>query len=112
MIKISVVVPIYNVEKYLAQCLDSILEQSLKDIEIICINDGSKDSSLEILKNYAQKNARILITDKENTGYGNSLNIGISSAQGEYIAIIEPDDFISKKCLKIYTILQNNMMRM
>ena len=96
MIKISVVVPIYNVEKYLAQCLDSILEQSLKDIEIICINDGSKDSSLEILKNYAQKDARILITDKENTGYGNSLNLGISSAQGEYIAIIEPDDFISK----------------
>ena len=65
-IKVSVVVPVYNVEKYLRQCLDSIVNQTLKEIEIICINDGSKDSSLEILKEFAQKDLRIRIVDTEN----------------------------------------------
>lgn len=94
--KVSVIVPIYNVEKYLEQCLDSILSQTLNDIEVICINDGSPDNSLSILKNYAKKDKRVCIIDKENGGYGAACNCGIKASKGEYIGIVEPDDFISK----------------
>lgn len=92
--KVSVIVPIYNVEKYLRQCLDSIIGQTLIDIEIICINDGSTDSSLGILMEYGKFDSRIRIINKENTGYGNSMNIGLRAAVGEYIGIVESDDFI------------------
>lgn len=92
--KVSVLIPCYNVEKYLYQCLDSVVNQTLKEIEIICINDGSKDSTLSILKEYAQKDSRIVIIDKENSGYGASMNKGLQKATGEYIGIVEPDDFI------------------
>ena len=78
MAKVSVVVPVYNVEKYLTECLDSIINQTLEDIEIICVNDGSTDSSLEILNNYAQKDKRIIVINKANSGYGNTMNIGIN----------------------------------
>lgn len=94
MVKISVIVPIYNVEIYLEECLDSILNQTLRDIEIICVNDGSTDSSLTILKEYAQKDNRIKIIDKKNSGYGHSMNVGIDNAMGKYIGIVEPDDYI------------------
>lgn len=93
--KVSVIVPIYNVEKYLAQCLDSILNQTLSDIEIICINDGSNDSSAEILENYRYKDSRIKAVHKENRGYGSACNRGLSVAQGEFVSIIEADDYIS-----------------
>ena len=93
--KVSIVVPVYNVEKYLVQCMDSIVNQTLKDIEIVCINDGSKDSSLSILQSYAEKDSRIVIVDKENGGYGMGMNIGISKSTGEYIGIVEPDDYVS-----------------
>lgn len=93
-IKVSIIVPIYNSQKYLYQCLDSITKQTLIDIEIICVNDGSCDESIDILKRFQQEDDRITIIDKENTGYGDSMNIGISHACGEYIGIVESDDYI------------------
>ena len=92
--KISVLVPVYNVEKYLRQCLDSIINQTFEDIEIICINDGSLDGSLKILQEYQSQDNRIVIIDKPNSGYGDSMNTGLSKARGEYIGIVESDDFI------------------
>lgn len=94
MAKVSIIVPTYNVENYLRECMDSIVRQTLADIEVICINDGSKDHSLDILKEYAQKDSRIIIVDKENGGYGIGMNIGLERATGEYIGIVEPDDFV------------------
>lgn len=93
MAKISVVVPVYNVEKYLKECIDSIVNQNLKDIEIICVNDGSTDSSLDILNDYAKKDSRIIVINKSNSGYGHTMNMGLNAATGEYIGIIESDDF-------------------
>lgn len=94
MAKVSIIIPTYNVEMYLVECMESVIHQTLKDIEIICINDGSTDGSLEILKSYAQKDDRIVLVDKENGGYGIAMNIGLEKATGEYIGIVEPDDFI------------------
>ncbi len=91
--KISIIVPVYNVEKYLPECLDSIINQSLKDIEIFCINDGSPDNSLGILKNYAEKDSRIKIIDKKNEGVGKARNDGIRAAAGEFIAFMDSDDY-------------------
>ena len=94
MAKVSIVVPIYNVEKYLGECLESLCAQTITDIEIICVNDGSKDNSLNIIKEFANKNSNIKYIDKENEGYGKTVNRGIKEATGEYIAILESDDFI------------------
>ena len=88
-IKVSVIVPVFNVEEYLSTSLDSILNQTLKNIEIICINDGSTDASLDILENYAKKDARIKIISKKNEGQGIALNIGLDNAQGEFIAFVD-----------------------
>ena len=74
--KISVLIPIYNVEKYLAECLESIINQTYSDLEIICINDGSTDNSLSIINKYAKLDDRIVLLDKENSGYGDSMNRG------------------------------------
>ena len=92
--RVSVLVPVYNAEKYLLECLKSLSNQILDDMEIICLNDGSTDSSLEMLKDFAKKEPRLKIVDKPNTGYGDTLNKGIKLASGEYIGIVEPDDFI------------------
>lgn len=94
MAKVSIIVPTYNVEPYLVECMESITHQTLEDIEIICINDGSTDGSLAILKSYAEKDSRIIIVDKENGGYGIGMNIGFGKATGEYLGIVEPDDFV------------------
>lgn len=91
--KVSIVIPCYNVEKYLRQCLDSVVNQTLRDIEIICVNDGSKDSTLSIIQEYASKDDRVKIIDKPNGGYGESMNRGFDMATGEYIGIIESDDY-------------------
>lgn len=95
MCKVSVLVPVYNVEQYLPQCMDSLVSQTLPEIEILCINDGSTDHSLKILQTYAERDKRVRILDKKNTGYGDSMNLGIRSAKGEYIGIVESDDFAS-----------------
>ncbi len=101
--KVSVLVPCYNVEKYLPECLGSIVNQTLRDIEIICINDGSTDSTLDIIKSYAEQDKRIVIIDKPNEGYGKSMNRGLDAATGEYIAIVESDDWASPDMLeKLY----------
>ena len=91
--KVSIVVPCYNVEKYLRECLDSVVNQTLQEIEIICINDGSTDATLSILKEYADRDNRIRVIDKANSGYGCSMNLGFELAQGEYLGIVESDDF-------------------
>lgn len=98
MIKVAVVSSIYNVENYLEECLNSLVNQTLKDIEIILVNDGSRDNSLNIAKNYALKDKRIILIDKPNTGYGDSMNVGIAQAikdGAEYVAFIDPDDYIA-----------------
>lgn len=92
--KVSIIIPTYNVEMYLDQCMESIQRQTLHDIEIICVNDGSGDSSLSILRKYARDDARIVIIDKKNEGYGKAMNDGLDRATGEYIGILEPDDFV------------------
>lgn len=94
-IKVSVIIPVYNTEKYLDSCLESVENQTLKDIEIICINDGSKDNSLEILKNHKSKDNRIKIIDQENSGVSAARNAGIKKAIGEYITFVDSDDLIS-----------------
>lgn len=109
MAKVSIVIPIYNVEKYLRQCLDSVVNQTLKDIEIICVNDGSKDSSLAIIKEYAAKDERVRIIDKSNSGYGHSMNRGFDMATGEYIGIIESDDYADPDMFeKLYKCAKDN----
>ncbi|WP_051195125.1 glycosyltransferase [Pseudobutyrivibrio ruminis] len=92
--KLSILVPIYNVSKYLPECLDSLLAQTVSDMEIICINDGSTDNCKSIIESYVSRDSRFKLIDKENTGYGNSLNMGLAAAQGEYIGIVESDDYI------------------
>lgn len=94
MIKVSVIVPVYNMEKYVGECLDSILSQTLTDIEVIAINDGSKDNSLNILYEYQIRDNRIRIIDKENAGVGAARNDGIRAATGKYIAFVDPDDML------------------
>ncbi len=107
--KISVIVPVYNVENYLAQCIESIINQTLRDIEIICINDGSSDSSKEILEKFQNEDKRIIIINKTNGGYGSSCNAGINLAKGEYISIVESDDFIDKNMFEdLYNFAKEN----
>lgn len=104
MAKVSIIIPTYNVEEYLEECMESVVKQTLSDLEIICVNDGSTDHSLSILQKYAREDERIVIIDKENGGYGMAMNIGIDRASGEYIGIVEPDDFVE---LSMYEDLYN-----
>jgi len=94
--KVSVIIPIYGVEKYLRQCLDSVLAQTLQEIEIILVNDGSPDECPKIIDEYAAKDGRITAIHKPNGGYGSACNVGFARAAGEYAAIVEPDDFINR----------------
>mgnify|MGYP004531587567 CR=1 FL=1 len=97
MSKVSIIVPIYGVENFLRECVDSILNQSIKDIEIILIDDGGKDNCPQIIDEYAQKDNRIIAIHKPNGGYGQTCNVGLERATGEYVAIVEPDDYIDSK---------------
>lgn len=94
--KVSIIVPVYNVEQYLQKCLDSILSQTLSDIEVICVDDGSTDNSLKILYDYQRKDNRIHVVSQENAGPGAARNKGIELSQGEYIGFVDADDFIEK----------------
>ena len=91
--KVSVIIPVYNAEKYLHECLDSIVNQTLKEIEIICVNDGSTDNSLSILEEYRQKDNRITILTQENKGAGAARNAGLNIAKGEYLSFLDSDDY-------------------
>lgn len=99
-VKVSVLVPIYNVEKYLPECLESLQRQTLNEMEFICINDGSTDNSLEIVQRYAAQDPRFRVIDKANSGYGASMNCGLDAARGEYVGIVESDDFASANMFK------------
>ena len=94
MVEISVVVPVYNVEEFLEECLDSIINQTFKDIEIICINDGSTDNSLNILNNYAATDNRFTIISQENSGHAVATNKGINLAKGKYLFLMDSDDIL------------------
>ena len=110
--KISIIIPVYNVENYLSECLDSIISQTLKDIEIICINDGSTDNSLKILQEYKTKDNRITIIDKKNEGSGIARNIGMAGAKGEYIYFADSDDWLADCSVleKIYNAAEKNCL--
>ena len=99
--KISVIIPVYNVEQYLEKCLDSILNQTYKNIEIILVNDGSIDKSGLICDEYSRKYNNIKVFHKENGGVSSARNLGITVAKGEYITFADPDDFLNKDMYKI-----------
>ena len=94
-------VPICNVERYLEECLDALVAQSFTDFEVLCINDGSTDGSLAIIHRYMEADARFRVIDKPNSGYGASMNMGLDNAIGEYIAILESDDFFEPNALEL-----------
>lgn len=93
--KISVIVPVYNVEKYLSRCIDSLIRQSYSNIEILLVDDGSKDESLSICKEYEEKDSRIHVFHKENEGLGLTRNYGVEQATGEYITFVDSDDYLT-----------------
>lgn len=97
---ISAILPIYNAEPYLNQALASVRHQTLADIEIICINDGSTDGSLSIMEGHAAADGRVRVIDKPNGGYGSACNRGLDEARGAYVAVIEPDDWIEPGMFK------------
>ena len=99
-IKVSVIIPIYNQEKYLPKALASLQNQTLQESEFICINDGSKDNSLDILLEYAKNDKRIKIINQNNQGAGAARNQGLKIAKGKYIAFLDPDDYIEEDTLK------------
>ena len=99
---ISVIIPVYNVEKYVGRCLDSVIGNTYKNLEIICVNDGSTDGGLEVLKEYAAKDSRIKIIDKPNGGLASARNAGIDAATGEYVAHVDSDDWIHRRYFEIF----------
>ena len=112
--KVSIIVPVYNVEKYLEECLDSLVNQTLKEIEIICINDFSPDNSLEILHRYKNNYPDLMkiIDLKQNVGPGYARNHGLDMAQGEYIVFVDPDDYIDiTMCEKLYNMAKKKWRR-
>ena len=100
MVKVSVVIPIYNVEEFLNECLDSIVYQTLEDIEIICVNDGSTDNSLDILNSYAKNDNRFIVISQENGGHAVATNLGMSLAKGEYLYLMDSDDILKITALE------------
>lgn len=100
MVKVSVVIPVYNVEDYLKEALDGIVNQTLDDIEIICVNDGSTDNSLKILNEYASKDDRFIVIDQENGGHAVATNRGIELAKGDYLYLMDADDIVDVNTLK------------
>lgn len=104
MIKVSVIIPVFNTEKYINKCLSSLVNQTLDDIEIICVNDGSADNSLEIIEKIANNDARIKIINQEHKKQGAARNAGLKIAEGEYIGFVDSDDWID---LNYYEMLYN-----
>lgn len=103
MIKISIVLPVYNVEPYLTQCIDSLVNQTMKDLEFIFIDDGSTDNSLNIIKEYAKKDSRFVLLSQANQGPGVARNKGIKIARGEYLTCLDPDDWFELDAMdKLY----------
>lgn len=99
-VEVSVIIPVYNVEKYLPACLDSVCQQSVQGIEIICVNDGSTDGSLHILKSYAEKDSRIYIISQDNRGVSVARNAGLGAATGKYVQFLDSDDMLEPEALE------------
>lgn len=97
---VSIIIPIYNAEDNISKCIESILNQTYSNIEVLCINDGSKDNSKEILEEYQKKDKRIIIINKNNSGVSDTRNLGIDKAKGDYIMFIDADDYIEKNYIK------------
>lgn len=108
--KFSIIIPVYNVENYLSRCLESVINQTLMDIEIICVNDGSKDGSDIIIKQYSRIDNRIKIVEKENGGLSSARNAGMKIAQGDYICFLDSDDYYEQNlCERLYReVLEHN----
>ena len=98
--KFSVIVPVYNTQEYLKRCIESVLNQTYKNYEIILINDGSTDNSLEILKKY-ESNSKVKIITQKNHGLSYTRNVGISHATGDYVILLDSDDFLEKDLFKV-----------
>ena len=105
---ISIVVPVYNVEKYLPRCLDSLVGQTYRDLEIICFNDGSTDGSLSILERYAEMDERLKLVSQKNQGLSSARNVGMEKAQGEWIMFVDSDDWLETGCLEKTIALSDN----
>ena len=106
---ISIIIPIYNAEKYIDRCIESVIQQTYTNMEIICINDGSTDNTLQILNNYAYKDIRIKIIDKKNEGVSSARNYGINVSTGKYIAFVDCDDYIESNTIEyLYDIISQN----
>lgn len=109
MASVSVIIPVYNVDAYLSACLESVLAQTFQDFEVICINDGSTDNSLDILNQYAQKDNRIYVVSQKNQGVSVARNNGIITAKGDYITFLDSDDIIAPTFLEsLVTALKQN----
>ena len=107
--KISIIVPVYKVEKYIHKCIDSILAQTFTDFELILVDDGSPDNCGKICDEYAKEDSRIVVIHKDNGGVSDARNIGISRANGEYIGFVDSDDYIDKDMYKnLYESCLNN----
>ena len=107
--KLSVIMPCFNVESFLDQALSSLVRQTYSNLEIVCIDDGSTDATLHILTRFAAHDDRIRVISKANTGYGDSVNLGLTECTGEYFAVLEPDDFLEPE---MYEVLMKNAVSM
>ena len=109
MVKTSVIIPVYNVEQYLPKCLDSVINQTLQDIEIICVNDESPDNCDKILAEYAQKDKRIIVLNEKNSGQGSARNRGLEIAKGKYIQFLDSDDYYEPNCCEeMYNLMEEH----
>ncbi len=108
-LKFSIVIPVYNTEKYLSKNIESIINQSYENFEVIYVNDGSKDKSLSILRKYQKKDKRIIVIDKENTGVSDTRNTGVKDSKGDYLCFVDSDDYLEKNFLKkLYGIINTD----
>ena len=111
MIKLSIIVPVYNVEQYIEKCIESLINQTLKEIEIIFVNDGTPDNSVNIIKKYQKKDNRIKLINKENGGQASARNLGLVHAKGEYIAFLDSDDYVNEEMYeKMYNKAKKNSL--
>ena len=109
MIRLSIIIPVYNCEQYLVKCINSICRDGNEDIEIILIDDGSTDSSGEICENISKNNSHVIVKHQKNHGVSVARNLGIECAQGEYLWFVDADDYISENAVKnIFSILRDN----
>lgn len=104
--KISVIIPIYNTAEYLPRCLDSVLRNTYRNLEVICVNDGSTDNSLEVIKRYAEEDPRVMVVNKENTGVSAARNTGLDMATGAFIAFIDSDDWVHPQYFELLYYVQ------